>query len=172
MRGFLDDDTCHFVIRALVLSKLDYGNGLLLGCCKADIQRLQRIQNWAAKLICKVLKRDHASPCLRQLHWLPVEERITFKVMVMDFKCLHQCVLDYLSNCISIRCHAKADLLSALDTTLLTEFNTIKTLKSAERKTFSYAAPRMWNRLPANMRESHSIVTFKSALKTHLYPPL
>ncbi|KAJ8046308.1 hypothetical protein HOLleu_04936 [Holothuria leucospilota] len=54
IRRFLDFDTCHLVIRALVLSRLDYANGLLLGCNATDIRRLQCIQNWAAKLICNL----------------------------------------------------------------------------------------------------------------------
>ena len=56
----LDYDTCHLIVRTLVLSPADYGNGLLLGSNVTDIQRLQRIQNWAAKLICRVTKYDHA----------------------------------------------------------------------------------------------------------------
>ena len=63
VRRFLDHDTCHLVVCALVLSRVDYGNGLLLGANTTDIQRLQRIQNWAAKLICLVtnlIMLDHA----------------------------------------------------------------------------------------------------------------
>jgi hypothetical protein len=172
IRRFLDYDTCHLVIRALVLSKIDYGNGLLLGCTKADIQRLQRIQNWAAKLICKALKYDHASPCLQQLHWLPLEQRITFKVLVIVYKCLNESIPGYLSDCISIKSPIRAGLRSASDTTLLTEHNTIKLLISAERRTFSYVAPRLWNGLPTSMRETKSVNTFKRLLKSHLYPPV
>ena len=82
IRRLLDYDTCHLVTRALVLSVIDYGNGLLFGANKSDIQRLQRIQNWAAKLVCKPHKWDHATPCLRNLHLLTVDKRITFKVLM------------------------------------------------------------------------------------------
>lgn len=60
----LDFDTCQLMVRALVLSRLDYGNGLLFGSNISDIQRLKRVQNWAAKLICGDTKYEHASPCL------------------------------------------------------------------------------------------------------------
>ena len=89
IRRFLDYDTCHLVTCTLVLSRIDYGNGLLLGANKSDIQRLQCIQNWAAKLVCKSHKWDHATPCLRELHWLTVDKRITFKVFMTVFKCLN-----------------------------------------------------------------------------------
>lgn len=169
IRRFLDYDTCHHVIRALVLSKIDYGNGLLLGANKSDINRLQRIQNWAAKMICQVLKRDHATPCLQQLHWLPVEKRIIFKILLTVFKCHNQLSPGYLSASLVPYRPARASLRSASDTTLLTVHNTTKLLQSAERKTFYYAAPRMWNDLPVYLRECKTMSGFKKALKSYLY---
>lgn len=53
IRRFLDKDTCHLVVRALILTRLDYGNALLFGCNSTYIQRLQRLQNWAAKFVCR-----------------------------------------------------------------------------------------------------------------------
>ena len=82
IRRFLDFDSCNDIIRSLILSRLDYGNVLLLGANSTDISRLQTLQNWAAKLIFCASKKNHASPLLRQLHWLPVRDRITFKVML------------------------------------------------------------------------------------------
>ncbi|XP_072030425.1 uncharacterized protein [Amphiura filiformis] len=169
IRRCLDRDTCHLVIRALILSKIDYGNGLLLGSNKTDIQRIQRIQNWAAKMICQVRKQDHATPCLEELHWLPVEKRIVFKVLLFVYKCLNHIAPNYISSCITLNQPGRAGLRSASDTTRLTEHNTSKLLKSAERGAFYYNAPRMWNRLPINIRESASLAVFKKALKTHLY---
>jgi len=170
IRRFLDFDTCHLVIRALVLSRIDYGNGLLMGMKKTDVHRLQRIQNWSAKLICQALKHDHATPCLHQLHWLPVGERITFKVLVTIFKCLNHTAPDYLSTSLSLHRPARAGLRSAADTTKLVEHSIIRTLKSADSRSFFYAGPRIWNRLPVSIRESDTLSGFKKALKTYLYP--
>ena len=75
IRRFLDVDTCSSVTRYLVFSRLDYGNALLLGANTAQINRLQHLQNWAAKLIFCASKHDHATPLLKKLHWLPVKER-------------------------------------------------------------------------------------------------
>ena len=58
-RIFLHKDTCHLVVRALILTRLDYGNALQFGSNSTDIQRLQRLQNWAAKLVCRTQKHDH-----------------------------------------------------------------------------------------------------------------
>ena len=74
----------------------------------------------------------------------------------------------YLSAIVSLYRPARASLRSASDTTLLAVPNTIKLLKSAERRTFCYVAPRMWNELPRKIREINSVSQFKKALKTHL----
>ncbi|XP_071787351.1 uncharacterized protein [Asterias amurensis] len=117
------------------LFRLDYGNGLLLRSSTSDIKRLQRIQNWAAKLICKAMKYDHATPCLQQLHWLPVKERVTFKVLVTVFKCLQGIAPGYLSSCLALYQPPRSSLRSASDNTRLTEHPTIRTLSSAHNRT-------------------------------------
>ena len=110
IRRFLDRDTCHLVVRALILTRLDYGNALLFGSNATNIQRLQRIQNWAAKLVCRASKRDHATPYFKELHWLPVRERITFKILVYVYKCLNGTAPSYLSSCLSPHRHGRSSL--------------------------------------------------------------
>ena len=83
IRRFLDTDICHPVVRALILTRLDYGNALLFGSNATDIQRLQRKQNWAAKLVCRASKRDHATP------------------YVYVYKCLNGTAPSYLSSYLS-----------------------------------------------------------------------
>ena len=143
IRKFLNRDTCHLVIRVLVLSKMDYGNALLYGSTHSDLQRLQRIQNWAAKLINCALKKDHATPYLRELHWLPVRERITFKILVYVYKCIHELAPPYLTSLLSLHCPARPGLRSASDITRLFQHNTIRSLQTASNQTFSIAAPQI-----------------------------
>ena len=81
IRKYLDFDTCHNIVRALILSRLDYCNILLNGISKTDLKRLEVLQNKCAKLICLKSRRDHASPLLKQLHWLPINQRIAFKTL-------------------------------------------------------------------------------------------
>ena len=61
---------------------LDYGNSLFAGCTNAQFNKLQRIQNRAARLICGAKRREHISPYLARLHWLPVRQRFNFKLLV------------------------------------------------------------------------------------------
>ena len=86
IRRFMDSDTCSNVVRSLVLSRLDYGNALLLGANISHLNRLQRLQNWPAKLIFCASKHDHATLYLNRLNWLPVKERIQFKILLYVFK--------------------------------------------------------------------------------------
>ena len=150
IRKFLDQDTCHLVISALVLSKMDYGNAVLYGSAQSDLQRLQRIQNWAAKLINCALKKDHATPYVRDwLHWLPVGERITFKILVYVYKCIHELAPPYLTSLLRLHCPDQPGLRSASDTTRLFQHNTIRSLQTASNQTFSILHHRYGTLLPS-----------------------
>ena len=169
IRRFLDHDTCHLIVRALILSRMDYGNGLLLGFNYNDIQRLQRIQNWSAKLIYRAKKFYHASQYLQELHWLPVRQRIIFKIMTVVYKCLTGIAPSYLTACRFLYRPAHTNLRSASDITRLTEHNFSRLLQSAVKRSFTHKAPQIWNTLPTNIRESDSLSSFKKCLKTHLF---
>ena len=86
IRKYLSIDATKSLVHALVTSRLDYCNSLLYGCKTSSIKRLQRIQNYSARAICKIAKYDHISPVLKQLHWLPVKARIEHKLLTLTFK--------------------------------------------------------------------------------------
>ena len=68
----LDEETMKIMVQALVLSKLDYGNSLLMGMTDYNLDMLQKIQNMACRIIFKLRTYDHVSDHLGQLHWLKV----------------------------------------------------------------------------------------------------
>ena len=78
IRPFLTEDATKTLVSSYILSRLDYCNCVLLGCPSNVIHPLQRIQNSAARLICKLPWSQPCSPLLKKLHWLPVEERIIY----------------------------------------------------------------------------------------------
>ena len=121
IRQNLDKDSCHHVIRSLILSRLEYANAMLLGTNAKNIARLQKLQNWAAKIILCAKKRDHATPLLKELHWLTVRNRITYKIMVTIYKSLNGLSPSYLSSTISLHVPKRTGLRSASDITRLTE---------------------------------------------------
>ena len=80
---------CNKLVVALVLSHLDYTNSLLGGLPKSSINKMQAVQNMAAKITLGKKKYDSATRCLVQLHWLPIKYRIDFKIISIVQKCLH-----------------------------------------------------------------------------------
>ena len=101
IRPFIDRSTCAHAVRSLILSRLDYGNSLLGGLSATDTQRLQKFQNRAARLIYQVSRRTSATPLIRELHWLPVQQRIEFKVLVHVYNCVIGSLPIYLQDLLS-----------------------------------------------------------------------
>ena len=98
IRRFIDQSACHNAVRSLVLSRIDYCNGLLSTIPSNQLIRIQRLQNWAARLIFQV-SRDHPSqPLFNSLHWLPLKQRIMFKLLLIVCKTLNKQAPEYLSN--------------------------------------------------------------------------
>ena len=110
-------------------------------------------------------KFDSAYPLLRSLHWLPVEARVRFKILLLVYKCLSGCAPDYLKDLISEYVPSRA-LRSASDGTKLC---VPRTKKAYGDRAFRVAAPRLWNDLPVDLRGAPSLTFFKQRLKTHLF---
>ena len=88
------------IVQYLVCSKLDFCNSLYYGLPSFQIQKLQRIQNVAARLILKQKKFEHITPTLIELHWLPVTYCLKFTILVLTFKCLNCMAPQYLKELI------------------------------------------------------------------------
>jgi len=86
------------LIHAFVSSCLDYCNHLLVGVSARMLDKLQSLQNAAARLVTGTRKFDHITPVLRELHWLSVRQRVKFKTAVWVYKCLHGLDPAYLAN--------------------------------------------------------------------------
>ena len=152
--------------QSLVLSRLDYSNSMLINANKVDIDRLQRIQNRAARFVCRARKYDRATPLLKQLHWLPVERRISYKVALIVYKCIHEFAPEYLMNLLSPQRRSSYRLRSSADTTIL---HVPRIDSKRGEASFDFCGPKIWNSLPAHVRLCTSIDSFKQKLKTYLF---
>ncbi|KAJ8031063.1 hypothetical protein HOLleu_27668 [Holothuria leucospilota] len=101
--SFLHEDATKIRIQALVISGIGNANSLLTVINKSYINRLQSIQNSTARLSTRSSIRDHITPFLYQLHWLPVEYHVRFKVLLLCFNCLRGSAPKYLVELLNIR---------------------------------------------------------------------
>ena len=125
------------------------------------------VQNSLARAVLHTVKRrDHITPYLRKLHWLPVQQRIHFKICVLTYKCTHNNAPPYLQELINP--YIPPRRLRSSDANLLS----VPTLKSGSgRRSFSFSAPTLWNLLPITIKLSPTLSSFRSLLKTFLFPP-
>ena len=86
VRKYLDQATTEKLVHAFVMSRLDNCNSLLYGLPVSLLSIMQSIQNAAARIVSRKRLHDHISPILNELHWLPVEKRITFKLLILAYK--------------------------------------------------------------------------------------
>ena len=165
IRHYLNHQQLETVIHAYVISQLDFNNALLVGLPDNLISKLQVIQNAGARLITGTNKRSHITPILYKLHWLPVRQRIIFKILLMAFKAMQKTGPSYLHDLLIQ--YQPARVLRSSTASLLDVPKT--RLKTYGDRSFSSFVPKYWNQLPSQIRDCTSTSSFKSALKTYLF---
>ena len=147
------------------ISHLDYANSLLYGISQQLIDKLQRVQNAAARLILGCRKHESISPGLVKLHWLPVKYRIDFKIATITYKVLSTNEPTYLRNLLDI---AQPTRTRRSDRGIILCEPRSK-LKSAGDRSFSVCAPKIWNSLPQSVKNAQTLSVFKKSLKTFYF---
>jgi hypothetical protein len=165
IRRYLTRDSTHVLVQALAISRIDYANSLLTGITKDLLQRLQRLENTCARVVCLTPRMAHMQPVLKDLHWLPVRSRIEFKVLVLTYKALHGSSPSYISSMLNL--YKPTRHLRSESQQLLRK-PPVSTASFGHR-TFSFAASTLWNKLPFDIKEATSLECFKTRLKTHLF---
>ena len=155
------------VIHALVASRLDYCNSLYLGITDKSLNRLQLVLNASARLLTGTKKYESIRPKLATLHWLPLRQRIDFKVLLLVYKAQNGMAPGYISDLIPPLARARSGLRSEKQKLLADKPGKFK--KRSGDRAFAVAAPKLWSKLPLTIRLAPSIGIFKSELKTHLY---
>lgn len=164
IRSYLSKRSTLSLVHAFVSSKLDYCNSLLVNLPSSQIKKLQIIQNAAARLIFGIKKRESITPKLRELHWLPIVQRVQFKILVLTYKALRLNKPAYLRDLLTLRNSARS-LRSTHSSSLVEP----RSFTRYGDRSFSICSPRLWNNLPSDIRDSGSLTTFKSKVKTHLF---
>ena len=164
IRKLLTKESTTRVIHAFVSSRLDQNNSLLHGIPKNQTQKLQRIQNCAARMITRSKKSESITPHLIKLHWLPVKQRIEFKMLSLTYRCLNNLGPSYLADLLKPYVPSRTLRSSSSHTLRIPKVN----LKSYGERSFEFAAPKLWNSLPRDILMAKTFDGFKRALKMHL----
>ena len=152
------------LVQSLVISRLDYGNALLAEAPDYIIKRLQRVQNMAARVVTGLRKYDHITEARYELHWLPVDKRIDFKILLLTYKALNGLAPGYLSDLLVHYSQGRS-----LRPRELIQLVEPRTQRGYGERCFSVAAPKVWNKLPIELRNAPSVQSFKCQLKSHLF---
>ena len=146
------------IVHAIISIRLDYCNSLFVNLNKDSIFKLQKVQNTAARLILGKRRRDSAKDALRELHWLNVDARITFKILLLVHKVVRgQCNMSLSDKSFNGRPEDELKLVTPT-------FNT----KYGERL-FEYNGSRLWNSLPVHVRKEEDTEVYKKMIKTILF---
>ena len=157
MRRSLTREALLTLLRALVITKVDYSSSTLAGVQGALLQRLQSVLNAAARLVFSARRSEHITPLLRELHWLKVPERIQFCLCVLTHRCLHGTAPPYLSETLqsTTDVQGRRRLRSASTSTLVVP--PTRRATNGDRA-FPAAASHAWNFLSTSVREIQSLV--------------
>ena len=165
-RPYINEKSTTQLVISLVISKIDYCNCLFYRMSEENFHKLQLVQNHAARLITKADRRSHSLFLLKELHWLPIKQRVSYKVALMVFKCLNDDSFPvYLKELITV--YTPSRTLRSADQNFLVKPK--MNLVTFGQKSFFYAAPEVWNQLPFNLRSCNVLSTFKKLLKTHFF---
>ena len=165
IRPFLSTESTTTLVHANITSRLDYCNSSLSGISSDQLFRLQRVQNSAARLVLKKRKREHITPLLNQLHWLPLTFRIKYKLSVLAFRHFDNTLPQYLSD--RLIAYQPSRTLRSSSERLLTIPKT--RLKFVSDRAFSSSIRKTWNSLPSSLRNITTLSLFKKRLKTYFF---
>ncbi len=143
---------------------MDYSNSLYFGIDNRALARLQKVQNAAARMRKSVKKFESVTPLSKSLKWMPVRYRISYKILLLVFKALHNFAPSYLSSVLAFYNPSRS--LRSENLNLLCVVGT--KYKQKGNRAFSCVRPKLWNDLLLSVRSVKTLPKFKAMLKAHL----
>ena len=154
--------------KCFLTSRLDFYNRQVCGLPNNKLHKLQRIKNAATRLICNVGRFEYIIPSLYRLHWLPINYRIQFKILLFVYKAHNGIAPPHISELVELKPASRYNLRNSDDTLLLSNPSFESRIILGDRS-FKYAGPKLWNELLRDIRYTNTVHIFKRLLKTHLF---
>ena len=164
IRRHLPLSTDKTISHYLITSRLDYCNSLINNIAKQDLSKLQRVQNCRARLVLRAPRFSPSLPLLKQLHWLPVNYRIKFKLSTLTYRALAIHQPPYLASLLHF-----SNVPRQLRSSTSQQLSIPRTKLNLGKRAFSVAAPIIWNELPTTLKYCESLASFRKNLKTYLF---
>ena len=156
IRGKLDFEAAKTVVQALILSKLDYCNSLLVRTPEFHLSWLQHMQNMACRVVCYLREYVHVTASIKSLHWIKVRELISYKIAFLVHQCKVWGAPQYLVDILPIATHNHS-----LRSSPSGNLQTGKCKTSPEKDgSFSSAGPKIWNSIPHSIQAEKSRDSF------------
>ncbi|XP_061902364.1 uncharacterized protein LOC133649723 [Entelurus aequoreus] len=168
IKSFLSPSDLRRVVLMLIFSRLDYCNALYAGVTNKTIHSMQLVQNAAARLVTGAKMREHISPILSSLHWLPVKRRVKFKIVMFVFKALNGLAPAYIKDLLDQPTSSRLGRCLRSDNQMTLKVPRSNLVTRGDRA-FSVMAPRLWNKLPLSIKSATTLDSFRARLKTHLF---
>ena len=168
IRRFLTSTATATLVSAFVLSRIDYCNSLLFGSTLDVTSHLQRIQNYAARVILRLPMSSRITIHLKSLHWLPVKVKSTYKIACLCYHCHSSTAPSYVTDMLHKKpLHTRNTRSSSYTMPLLNRPAHSKA--TLGDRSFSFASSSVWNSIPNDVKCAPSLSSFKSRLKTYLF---
>ena len=164
IRRHLPLSTAKTISHSLITSRLDYCNSLINNIAKQDLSKLQRVQNCLARVVLRAPRFSPSLPLLKQLHWLPVNYRIKFKLSTLIYRALAIHQPPYLASLLHF-----SNVPRQLRSSTSQQLSIPRTKLNLGKRAFSVAAPIIWNELPTTLKSCESLASFRKNLKTYLF---
>ena len=164
IRRHIPLSTAKTISNALISSRLDYCNSLLNNIAKQDLSKLERVQNCLARVVLRAPRFSRSLPLLKQLHRLPVNYRIKFKLSTLTYRALAIHQPPNLASLLHF-----SNIPRQLRSSTSQQLSIPRTKLNLGKRAFSVAAPIIWNELPTTLKSCESLASFRKHIKTHLF---
>ena len=167
VRGQPGQEVTGCLVSSFILSRLDYCNAILAGLPASTLAPLQRVMHAAARVIYDLKPYDHVTLTLKAMHWLPIKQRIEFKLCLLVHLAINSKAPVYLQNLLTTTASVsgRASNRSASNNDLVKQSTRLKLVERA----FCVAGPRVWNQLPTDLKAITDTRVFRRQLKTFLF---